>query len=74
MGLNSRPGKEILLSSETSREVLGPNQPPTEWVRTGLYLDVKLPGREFDHPPPSIAEVKSSWTYAPTPPIGLYVL
>jgi len=29
----------------------------------------KRPGREADHFPPSIAEVKKSWSYSSTPPI-----
>jgi hypothetical protein len=29
---------------------------------------VKLLGRETDHSPPSIAEVKNAWSYPTTPP------
>jgi hypothetical protein len=45
-------------SSETSRTVLGPIQPPIQWVPVALYLRVKRPGCEADHSPPSSAEVK----------------
>jgi hypothetical protein len=37
---------------------LGPTQPPIQWVPEVLTLGVKRPGREADHSPPSIAEVK----------------
>ena len=39
--------------------VLGPTQPPIQWV-PGLSRGVKRPGGNFDHPPPSSAEVKES--------------
>ena len=28
------------------------------------------PGRDVDHPPPSIAEVMKEWSYTSTPPLG----
>jgi hypothetical protein len=34
------------------------NQPPIQWVRGGLSLRVKRPGREADHTPPPSAGVK----------------
>jgi len=37
---------------------LGPIQIPIQWVPRALYLEVKRPGREADHSPPSSAEVK----------------
>ena len=40
-----------------SRPVLGPTQPPVQWV-PGLSPEVKRPGRGADHPPPSSAEVE----------------
>ena len=40
-----------------SRPVLGPNQPPIQWV-AGLFWGVKRPGRGADHPPLSRAEVE----------------
>jgi hypothetical protein len=48
------------------RTALGPPpQPPIQWVPWALSLEVKLPGSEADHSPPSSAEVKnvstSSW-------------
>jgi len=30
--------------------------------------------REGNHSPPSSAEVKNQWNYAPVPPIGLHIL
>jgi hypothetical protein len=32
-----------------------------------LYLGVKRPGREADHSPSSIAEVKNAWSYTSAP-------
>jgi hypothetical protein len=36
-----------------------------------LSLEVKRPGREADHLPPSSAGVKNAWHYSSTPPIRL---
>jgi hypothetical protein len=36
------------------------------WVASSL--EVKRPGREADHSPPTNAEVKNTWIYASTPP------
>jgi hypothetical protein len=51
---------KILLFHVTtaSRPALGPTQLPIQWVPGALSLGVKRPGRETDHSPPSIAEVK----------------
>jgi hypothetical protein len=38
--------------------VLGPTQPPIQWVPGALSLGVKRPGREADHSLLSRAEVK----------------
>jgi hypothetical protein len=35
-----------------------PTQPPIQWVKKALSLGVQRPGREGDHSPPAIAEVK----------------
>jgi len=40
------------------RLVMGPTQPPIQWVQGALSLAVKRPGCEADHSPPSTAEVK----------------
>ena len=40
-----------------SRPVLGPTQPPIQWV-PGLFHGVKRPGRGVNHLPPFSAEVK----------------
>jgi len=42
----------IFLFTTTSRIVLGPTQPPIQWVQGDLSLGVKQPGREADHLPP----------------------
>jgi hypothetical protein len=39
--------------------VLGPTQPPIEWVPRAVYLRIKQPGREADLSPPSNAEVRN---------------
>jgi hypothetical protein len=39
---------------------LGPTQQPIQWVPGVLSLDVKRPGREVDHSPPSGAEAKNA--------------
>jgi hypothetical protein len=70
--LESRQGLGIFLSTTLSRPVLGPTQPPIQWVPGALSLGVKRPGREADHSPPSNAEVKNAWRYNSTPPIRLH--
>jgi hypothetical protein len=47
--------------------VLGPTQPPIEWLPGALSLGVKRPGRKVDHPPPSTAQEKNMWHYTSTP-------
>jgi hypothetical protein len=51
-------GLGIFLFTTASRTVLGPTQPPIQWVPGDLSLGVKRPGREAGHTPPSSAEVK----------------
>jgi hypothetical protein len=51
-------GAGIFLFTTASRTALGPTQPPIQWVLATLSLEVKRPGREADHSPPSSAEVK----------------
>jgi hypothetical protein len=49
----SSPGRVwgIFFLTPKSRPVLGPTQPPNEWVSGFLSLEVKRPGREADHSP-----------------------
>jgi hypothetical protein len=53
-------GLGIFLFTTASRTALVPTQPPIQWVPGALSLAVKRAGREADHSPPSIAEVKQS--------------
>jgi hypothetical protein len=66
-GFDSRQRQVISLSSITSRPVLGPTQPPIQWVLGTLSPGVKWPGREADHSPPSSVEVKSGGAMPPLP-------
>jgi hypothetical protein len=65
-------GLGILLLTTASSTALGPTQPPIQWVPGALSLEVKRPGREAHHSPPSSAEVKNAWRYISTPPIRLH--
>jgi len=56
----------IFLFTTTSRPVLGPTQPPIQWVPGALSLEVKRSGREADHLSPSNAEGKNAWRYTCT--------
>jgi hypothetical protein len=51
-------GLGIFLFTTASRTVLGPTQPPIQWVPGALSLRVKRPGRVADHSLPSSSEVK----------------
>jgi len=42
-----------------------------QWVPGAVSLEVKRPGREADHSPPSSAQVKRAWSYTSTPPVRL---
>jgi hypothetical protein len=55
-----------------SRTALWSTQPPLQWVPGILSLEVKRPGREAGHSPPSSAEVKNAWSYTSTPPVRLH--
>jgi hypothetical protein len=60
-------GKNFLFPT-LFRPVLGPTQPPIQWVPGALPPAVKRPGREADHSPPTSAEVKNTYIYTSTPP------
>jgi hypothetical protein len=68
-GRSSSPGRgKNFLISTSSRPVLGPTEPPIQWVPR-----VMRPGREADHSPPTSAEVKKTWLYTSTPPYAFMV-
>jgi hypothetical protein len=70
-GRSSRPGNgKIFLLYTSSRPLLGPTQPPIQWVIGALFSEVKRPRREAGHPPPTSGEVKNTWIYTAT---SLYV-
>jgi hypothetical protein len=61
-GRSSSPGRvKNLFISTSSRPVLGPTQPPIQWVPGALSPGGKQPGREAGHSPPTSAEVKKTW-------------
>jgi hypothetical protein len=72
LGFDSRRGLGIFLFTTVSRTALGPTQPPVQCVPGAVSLGIKRPGREVDHSPPSIVEVKNAWSYTSTPTIRLY--
>jgi hypothetical protein len=51
-------GLEVFLFTTAFRTVLGPTQPPIQWVARALSLGLKRVGRDADHSPPSSAEIK----------------
>jgi hypothetical protein len=58
-GRGSSPGSvKNFLFSTSSRPAVGSTQPPIQWVPGTLSPGVKRSGREADHSPPAIAEVK----------------
>jgi hypothetical protein len=65
-GRGSIPSRsKIFLFSIVFRLALGPTQPPAQWERGDFSPDVKRPGREADHLPPSTAEVKNGEAITP---------
>jgi hypothetical protein len=67
VGFESRRGLGIFLFTTASSSVLGPTQPPIQWVPGALSMGVKRPDREADHSPPSSAESRNVWSYTSTP-------
>jgi hypothetical protein len=65
-GFDSRRGLGIFLFT-AFRPVLGPTQPPVQWIPGTFSPDVKRPKREADHSSPFSAEVKNAWRYTSTP-------
>jgi hypothetical protein len=66
LGFDSQQGLGIFLFTTASRMVLGPTQPPIQWVPGALSLGVKQPRHKADHLPSS-AKVKNAWNYTSTP-------
>jgi hypothetical protein len=69
---NPGRGKRFSSSPKPSSPALWPPPPPqlsVEWVP-----DMKLPGPEVNHSPPSSAEVKNVWSSTSTPLICLHVV
>jgi len=69
---DSRQENRIFLFTTASRTALWPTQPPIQWVPGFLSLGVKRRGREFDHSPPSSADVKNAWSFTSPPPLLLH--
>ena len=60
------------LSPKISRWPLQPTQLHIQWVEWALSPELKWPGYEGDHAPPSIAEVKNEWNCMSPLPVYLY--
>jgi hypothetical protein len=71
LGFESQQGLGIFHFTTASSPVLGPTQPPIQWVPGALSLGVKRLVSEAYHSPPSNAEVKNAWSYVFTPTIRL---
>ena len=67
LGVESQHGQDVYALSKMSRPVLGPAQPPTQWVPGALS-----PGHEADHSHPSTAKVVNEWRYTCTPRVFLH--
>jgi hypothetical protein len=61
-------GVNNFLFSISSRPALRSTQAPLHWGPEALSPGLKLPGREVDHSPQTIAEVKQMWIYTSAPP------
>jgi hypothetical protein len=63
---------EIFLFATASVLILGPIQPPIQWLLRILLPGLKWLGHEADHSLPSSAEVKNEWSYTSTPTTRLH--
>jgi hypothetical protein len=68
---NSQWGLEIFLFTTVSRMVLGPTQPPVQWVLGSLSLGVKWPGVKLTTHLHLVPRLKNVWSYTSTPPVHL---
>jgi len=51
----------------------GPTQPPIQWIPRALTLGIKAAGHEAEKALTCIwAQVKNTWRYTSTSPIGLH--
>jgi len=66
-GSNPSRGTSFFSYAKHSDQVLGPTQPPIQWVQVSLFL-----GHEPEHSPPSSAEV-NEWTCTSTAPVAFMV-
>jgi hypothetical protein len=66
LGFDSQQGEEIILFSVASRLLLRSTQCPIQWVLEAFTPQIKQPGCEADHSPPSTAKVKNTWIYTST--------
>jgi hypothetical protein len=67
LGFNSQQGLGIFLFTTASRMALGPIQPPIQWVPGALSLEIKWPGHEAYHSPPSSAVKECMKLYLHSP-------
>jgi hypothetical protein len=65
---------KLVLILKLYRLVLGPSQPPIQWVMEITSLGVKRPEHEADHLHSSSAEVKNAWSYTSNPQYAFMVL
>jgi hypothetical protein len=66
VGVASPGGVKYVLFSTSSRPLLGPTQPPIQWVAGNISPELKRQGLEADHSPPA-SKVKKMWIYISTP-------
>lgn len=66
-GFESYQEQEILIFSNTSRQIMASVYPPIQYL-TGL----RGPKRDVDHSPPFSAEFKNEWSYTSAPYICFY--
>jgi hypothetical protein len=65
---SSPGGSKNFHFSMSSRLTRRSTQPPIQCVTGALSPEVKRPGRDADHSPPTSAEVKKTWIYSSIPP------
>jgi hypothetical protein len=65
-GYKSRQDIRFSSSPKPTRQSLGPNQPPAQWVLEILPRG-RAAGLEVEDSPPSSVDVKNKWSYTSTP-------
>jgi hypothetical protein len=65
-GFDSWQGQRSFLFATASRPILGPTQPPMQWISGPVSPGIKRSGRGAEHLSPCSADIENAWSYTST--------